>query len=651
MNSQRHPDLQGLKRKVGISPFTERIKIDSDGYSPCPFHRGDSDRSFHVVRKEDGAVLGTCFSECGRSWDAIDFVKAFDKVGMGEAIRNLEESNTHGRELPKKTPAVPMTEEKWATCGQAVTDADVAELAASRPHSATPEADALNILGFRITTMGSNRFIVAPYRIGKTFYTIKARNLATKGFIQENSLSQKGLFNIDAVTAGCDVYVVESELDAAILHEQGYTAVSVVNAKQKLIEAEVLKKLTTAHRIFLVGDNDTAGISCMDGIAKLLPSEKVYRMPLTDGKDVGEWAAAFKRDDFLLGGFKENWEQLRMDALASWVANHIPFVADIPDEPQLWTVKDLLPLSGYLLISGKYGAMKSLLALYLAFCIENGARAFGRTTMKAPVLYLDRENPRQTIGERRIGLGIPDNQVRYWGDWLTDETPSLDDPRLAEFAIRERGVIIFDSLQDWLNGANENDPSQMTEISRKFRRLARLGAGVIVLHHADKYRSGYRGTTAIPAGTDMALKIAKTEDNVIQLREERFRSCASWEMDVQFFFQSGADGITHRVLRDESPKDRCKAEAADERRTVCTILTDYHEKHDGAGMSQSQLLNQLKARGVSLGNGRTRGHEILAAGVKAGTWSVSEGTRNSVLYLLSGWKPESPSRQQVECAF
>src|ERR1700730_12936367 len=178
-------DLQELKRKVGILPFAQRIKIDSKGFSACPFHSGESDTSFHVVVEEDGSVLGTCFSDCGQSFDAIAFVAKFDKVRTGIAIRTLADGNGNGNKpfavpvLRKKEPAVPMTAEKWSVSGRAVTDADVETLAASRPNSATPSAETLNKMGFHIANMGANVFLVAPYRLGDYFYTLKARNLAT----------------------------------------------------------------------------------------------------------------------------------------------------------------------------------------------------------------------------------------------------------------------------------------------------------------------------------------------------------------------------------------------------------------------------------------------------------------------------------------
>jgi hypothetical protein len=635
MNTQ---NLQELKRQVGLTPFSRRIHLSSDGYSPCPFHNGDGQKSFHVVQKEDGTCIGTCFSTCGKSLDAIEFVKKFDGVQTGEAIQRLVAGSENGgasETSSHKPKAIPMTAEAWEKAGRQVTDDDVARLSASRPNSKTPLASTLNQMGFKIGEKYGQVFLIAPYRLGSTFYTLKARNLEKKEFTQENSLSQQGLFNIDSVTDGCDVYVVESELDAALLHESGYIAVSVINAKQKSVEPDVLKKLLTAYRIFLVGDSDEAGRSCMNNLAHLLPAEKIYRMAISDAKDVGELAVAFEKDEIIFGDFKQQWNELRKDALTSWVTQNIPFASAIEAKPMEWAVSKMLPYGGLLLFSGKYGAYKSLWALFMAAGIESGTSVFGRKVLrKIPVLYVDRENHQQTVGERRTGIGLPENAVRYWGDWLEgQETPKLDDPRLAEFAIRDKGVIIFDSLTDWLAGANENDPSAMTDIMRQFRRLARLGAGVIVLHHADKYRSGYRGTTAIPAGVDMAMKAQKTEDGVLQIREEKFRMCASWEMDVAFQF----DGqYTYRVLRDESPDARKKTESATNTNLGRDVLAAFHEKNSGASMTQTQFVNALQAYGIP----RAKAREMVSAGVREKQWTREDRACNAMVYHLTGWKPK-----------
>jgi DNA primase len=102
-------DLQALKQRVGLTPFSKRIDVDDRGYSKCPFHDGDSETSFHVLETENGAIIGTCFSTCDDRFDAIAFVEKFDKVSTGEAIRELialdETGEVSAVQLSKAKPA------------------------------------------------------------------------------------------------------------------------------------------------------------------------------------------------------------------------------------------------------------------------------------------------------------------------------------------------------------------------------------------------------------------------------------------------------------------------------------------------------------------------------------------------------------------
>lgn len=637
-------DLQALKREVGIRPFAQRLHFNEGGFAKCPFHDGDGETTFHLKTTEDNAVIGTCFSECNKTWDAIDFVKRFDDVQTAEAIRKLAAlASEHGDApttiLQKPKPASPMTAANWAKAGHPVTDADAATLAASRPNSVTPSSATLNAMGFKMASLHGQTFIAAPYRLGDTFYTIKARNIRTKEFINENSVSQKGLFNIDAVTEGCDVYVVESELDAAVLHESGYTAVSVINAPQKQIEPEVLKKLLTARRIFLVGDQDAAGQICMDNISQLLPADKIYRMELPNAKDVGELAVAFKNDAVVFGDFKTQWNALVKDAMASWVTHNIPFVSELSSVPQEWIVDRFLPMHGYLLISAKYGAQKSMVALLTAWGIEAGTAVLGRkVTRPVPVLYLDRENPQGTIGDRCNHLGVPANQIRYWGDWQPDEPvpQEIDDPRLVEFMVREHGIIIFDSMTDWLQGKDENNCSEMTVFALKFRRLARLGSGVIVLHHENKAGT-VRGSTSIPAGSDMAMKMSKNDvTDIVTIQSERFRMCADWELQFKIDFHSPRWAVD--VIKDQSKTDTYKKQSATDIEKASAILADYHSQNNGASMTQTQFLKMLHIEGIS----KDKGNAILTAGktrkpTPIWTATPSGGKGNAILFRLVNW--------------
>lgn len=241
-----------------------------------------------------------------------------------------------------------------------------------------------------------------------------------------------------------------------------------------------------------------------------------------------------------------------------WINRHIPRVDQIPQGDQKWVVDNLLPYAGLAMISGKQGSQKSLLAMYLAQCVSGRSSCLNRCVLVengflvdlehalaqrigAPVLYLDKENPVAEINKRREKLGILGNQnFRYWGDWELEHVPEPTDPRLMQFA-KAGGYLVFDSLQQWYGDRNENDNTAMLELMNQFKRLARAGAGVLLLHHNNKplHRGGdsqSRGGTAIVACTDMAIAASKNDEGIVELREDRFRMCAPWEMDYKVDF-------------------------------------------------------------------------------------------------------------------
>src|SRR6266852_153575 len=93
---------------------------------------------------------------------------------------------------------------------------------------------------------------------------------------------------------------------------------------------------------------------------------------------------------------------------------------------------------------------------------------------------------------------------------------------------------------------------------------------------------------------------------------------------------------TYQVLRDESPNARKKTESITNTDMVREVLTTFHEKTQGAGMPQTQLVKAIQAYGVP----RTQAQTMVAAGVRDKQWTFESGTRNTLAYYLTGWTPE-----------
>jgi hypothetical protein len=261
----------------------------------------------------------------------------------------------------------------------------------------------------------------------------------------------------------------------------------------------------------------------------------------------------------------------------------LPTIARLTAEPVKWVIDRMLPYGCLTMMVGSQGSMKTLLAMYASQAIAGhipGRTFLGRKVMHGiPVLYIDRENPEAEISDRARYMGIRENEnFIYWGDFNKGEqTPQVDDPRLLDWAHRHNLLIVFDSLQDWYGDENENDNSAMVKLLGKFRKLARAGAGVLLLHHKNAAGERARGGTSITNLTDMAIKAGKNENdsNIIELREERFRMCGGWEIDVKAHWDAGEfhcnakhyqlellrDQLKSDVVRDKKAEQQEKAQA------------------------------------------------------------------------------------------
>jgi hypothetical protein len=212
----------------------------------------------------------------------------------------------------------------------------------------------------------------------------------------------------------------------------------------------------------------------------------------------------------------------------------------------------------------------------------------------------------------------------------SEQTPQVDDPRLLDWAHRHNLLIIFDSLQDWYGDENENDNSAMVKLLGKFRKLARAGAGVLLLHHKNAAGERARGGTSITNLTDMAIKAGKSEDdpNIIELREERFRMCGGWELDVKAHWHAGEFHGNRKFYQLELLRDQRKSDAVKDRKE------EQRRKEDGKRANDQEDTALLIAEARKSGNAtstianklsinRSRAKKLLdAAGL---TWDVDTG--------------------------
>ena len=129
-----------------------------------------------------------------------------------------------------------------------------------------------------------------------------------------------------------------------------------------------------------------------------------------------------------------------------------------------------------------------------------------------PVLFLDRENPVSVIIDRLDRLGFADcPRLRFWGGWLPEEAPLPDSAVITEWvrSCDPRPLVVVDSLVAF-HGGDENDASACRGFMHRCRRLADLGATVVVIHHDGKSETAkdFRGSSDFKAAIDLGFHVS-----------------------------------------------------------------------------------------------------------------------------------------------
>jgi hypothetical protein len=291
-----------------------------------------------------------------------------------------------------------------------------------------------------------------------------------------------------------------------------------------------------------------------------------------------------------------------LPTIAECGANNIEYVRD----PEL-------PRGAVVAVTGDAGCGKSSLVTAWA---RDAWRNKG-----VPALILDRENPISVIADRLERLGTEDGPgVRFWGGWLAEEAP-LPDSRVILDWVRTcepRPLVIVDSFSAF-HGGDQNDASETRAFMHRCRRVADLGACVIVIHHDGKAETSkdYRGSSDFKAAVDQAYHVASFGSDgrldKLVLRPYKSRIGAAGEISYEY-----ADG---QFLR---------GDAGEARHTVSDQLTELLRTNPGiTGRKYEELAT---TRSIS----RERAREFLNAGVFAGSVRRESGQRNAKRFFLNG---------------
>ena len=514
-------------------------------------------------------------------------------------------------------------------CGPCGTGGNAWELAAfllgTSPEDKTKIACWLRDKGLLAEKGNGGKRIVAtyPYRAEDGRLLFEVVRYEPKGFAQRRPDGKGGwIWNLEGVRLvpyrlpewrdSKWVCMVEGEKDSDNLWRLGIPATCNPMGAGKW--RNDFDAYFAGKRVAILRDNDRRGEDhALDVARHLLPTAnavKIVRLSGLPAKgDVSDWIDRGGTRDELLRIIKETSTLTSADLDASTQSRKetdtperfryvsafsVPAVHEIPDVEIEFVVNGLLPKNSVTVVAAVPGGMKSYLALDLSHRIASGESFAGRKTIQMPVLYLDRENPDRVVRERLDYLGIRFSPgLHYWGGWLPEWPPLLDDPRVVAFAKETHGLIVVDSLIRFNPARDENDSAEMARVMETLRCLQRFGATVLVLHHAsEKSAYLYRGSSEILGGCDELYSIRKLDDFTIEL-DWKEKTRFGVDKHVALKRERGgfvATEIEHRTLEKPSECDILKA--------MLTLVTENPGLNKTAlvDLAAPNKINQKEAR-------------------------------------------------------
>jgi hypothetical protein len=387
--------------------------------------------------------------------------------------------------------------------------------------------------------------------------------------------------------------------------------VTVANELMRFSELESVDGLS-----YLVSlDDGLPHISNLGSYLRIIRNKSTLRRIAMTAQHVMNRALMAEDDpEEILVGAAEMLESIGKTCGASAAIADLPAVGELQDlvryirEPEL-------PEGAVIGLTGDSGSGKSTLATAWA----RDAIASGRAC-----LFLDRENPRSVVHDRMARLGLNDGpMLRWFGGWSGDDDAPLPDAQaVVEWvtACDPKPVVVIDSTVAFMAGSDENSASDMRKFLHRARRLADLGATVIVLHHDGKADTAkdFRGSSDFKAALDGAFHCTNisSDSRLDRIRLRCFKSRYGFCGEIVYHY---ADG---RMVRDE------RSHAPE--RTAAELLTGILRLNPGI------TGGDFEAKAFRDGIARSRVREFVNDGVLEGSIDRKTGSKNTKRYMWIG---------------
>jgi hypothetical protein len=197
------------------------------------------------------------------------------------------------------------------------------------------------------------------------------------------------------------------------------------------------------------------------------------------------------------------------------ILNLAEMVAQRPP-PVPWVVEPIVARGALTLLAGVAGQGKSLVSMALAIAAtRRGTTALaGMNVQPALVVIVDAENGRAEIHRRVHALGLDADAIDRLTIFEADGFDlAADLSEIDAVVAKDATFLILDSWRSLWRG-DERDEAEVASVLDPLRNLVRRhDTGGLLIHHARRDGTGYRGSGAIAASVELAFLLDREPDD------------------------------------------------------------------------------------------------------------------------------------------
>jgi hypothetical protein len=391
-----------------------------------------------------------------------------------------------------------------------------------------------------------------------------------------------------------EIWICEGEKDVLSLEKLGFIATTNLGGAKKW-QDNYQKYFKPTHKIVLAPDNDNEGAEHSRLIAELLhgcvESIKILFLPnlpvhgdvsdFTKDKDQEAVAEELSRLSDGAPEYAPILENLseassepkpRFDVL--WAKEALK-----PQPEIKWIIDKLFSTGSVNLIVGEGGSKKTWSVLDMAVCVAKGVKWLNLRTLQSTVLIVDEESGKNRLS-RRLGdvmrghdadESLPLAYVCLSGVTLREGSPDIA-YLLKLIKETQSKFVVIDALADVMLGADENSVKEVQPVFAALRKIAdETQSALLIIHHSNKDKGGYRGSSAMKGAVDLLLKVeSKTDSSQIDFSVEKARD----EM-IKPFGATAHFSLGRFHLTDADPMEREK-HLSNSKEYVLRYLSQHH---------------------------------------------------------------------------